>query len=65
LGLDVSSLASKFLCNHHPFFVGDFGSHGLWHPLFPTTIEDKLGLLAPMVHGCIPSFEHFIGKQIE
>lgn len=38
----------------------DFG-----HPLFPTTIEDKLGLLAPMVHGCIPSFEHFIGKQIE
>jgi hypothetical protein len=58
-------LASKILCNHHPFFIGNFGSHGLWHPLFPTTIEDKLELLAPMVLGCIPSFEHFIGKQIE
>jgi hypothetical protein len=45
--LVVSSLASKFLLNHHPFFVGDFGSHGLWHPLFPTTIEDNLGLLTP------------------
>ncbi len=32
--LDVSSLASKFLHNHYPFFVGDFGSHGLWAPTF-------------------------------